>query len=139
MSHYADVARRESELFNVPRPRPKLMDEALQALDLLWTEETATFHGDLISFDDVDLRPRPVQQPRPPIWVGGRAEAVQERAARYADGWFPGQPGYLVLRAREGMLPIAELRAGPSRGSGDPGFLSVARTDELPAGNPRRA
>ena len=109
MSHYADVARRESALFNVPGPRPKLMDESLQALDALWTQDSATFHGDLISFDDVDLRPQPVQRPRPPIWVGGRAEAVQRRAARYADGWFPSQATVALVKAgRELMLPIAE-------------------------------
>ena len=126
MSHYADVARRESELFNVPGPRPKLMDESLQALSLLWTEDSATFHGDLISFDNVDLRPRPVQQPRPPIWVGGRAEAVQRRAALYADGWFPSQATVaLVAAGRELMLPIAEAAGRPEPRFAVNLFLSV--------------
>jgi probable F420-dependent oxidoreductase len=126
MIHYADVARRESELFNVPSPRPKLMDEALQALHLLWTEDVATFHGDLISFDGVDLRPQPVQKPRPPIWVGGRAEAVQRRAALYADGWFPSQATVALIKSgRELMLPIAEAAGRPAPRFATNIFLSV--------------
>ena len=126
MAHYAEVARRESELFNVPGPRPKLMDEALQALHLLWTEDVATFHGDLISFDGVDLRPQPVQRPRPPIWVGGRAEAVQRRAALYADGWFPSQATVALVKAgRELMLPIAEEAGRPEPRFAVNIFLSV--------------
>jgi probable F420-dependent oxidoreductase len=90
MSHYADVARRESELFMVPSPRPKLMDEALQALHLLWTDDVATFHGDLISFEGVDLRPQPVQRPRPPIWFGAWAEPAIRRASRLGEAWLVG-------------------------------------------------
>jgi probable F420-dependent oxidoreductase len=126
MSHYAEVARRETELFNVPSPRPKLMDEALQALHLLWTEDVASFHGDLISFEGVDLRPQPVQEPRPPIWVGGRAEAVQRRAALYADGWFPSQATVALVReGRERMLPIAKAAGRPEPRLAVNIFLSV--------------
>ncbi len=35
------------------------------------------------------LRPRPVRQPRPPIWIGGSSPAALRRAARYGDGWLP--------------------------------------------------
>jgi alkanesulfonate monooxygenase SsuD/methylene tetrahydromethanopterin reductase-like flavin-dependent oxidoreductase (luciferase family) len=55
-----------------------------------------------------------VQRPRPPIWVGGRAEAVQRRAALYADGWFPSQATVALVKAgRELMLPIAEAAGRP--------------------------
>jgi len=46
--------------------------------------ERAFTSGEL---DGMTLLPRPVQQPRPPIWVGGNATAAMRRAARFADGW----------------------------------------------------
>jgi len=126
MSHYAEVARREAALFDLPSPRSKLMDEALEALDHLWRDEVATFHGDLISFDAVDLRPRPVQQPRPPIWIGGRAEPVQRRAALLADGWFPSQATVALLAAgRDTILRLAEAAGRPQPRFAVNLFLSV--------------
>ena len=38
---------------------------------------------------DVGLKPRPVQSPRPPIWVGGSSPAALSRVARFGDGWLP--------------------------------------------------
>lgn len=89
------------------------MDESLAALDRLWREEPATFAGDVIRFEGVDLRPLPVQRPRPPIWVGGRAEAVYRRVAEMADGWFPSQASVEVLAA--GRARILELAAAAQR------------------------
>ena len=47
-----------------------------------------TFHGKYHDLSDVAINPRPLQRPIP-IWVGGRADAVLERAGRVADGWVP--------------------------------------------------
>ena len=60
--------------------RGRLLDEALDVFDTVLTE------GRL---DGVQLEPQPVQQPRPPVWVGGSAPAAVRRAARRADGWLP--------------------------------------------------
>ncbi len=53
----------------------------------LWTEATVTHHGEFFSFADVVFEPKPVQQPRPPILVGGESNAALRRAARLGDGW----------------------------------------------------
>jgi probable F420-dependent oxidoreductase len=113
MSLHADLARRETELFDPPGPRGKLMDESLEALDRLWSEGAATYDGELIRFEGVDLRPRPVQRPRPPIWIGGRADAAHRRAAILADGWFPSQASVGVLAA--GRARTLELAAAAGR------------------------
>lgn len=42
-----------------------------------------------MSFKDVTFEPKPVQKPHLPIWIGGDAEPMLKRAARYASGWFP--------------------------------------------------
>jgi alkanesulfonate monooxygenase SsuD/methylene tetrahydromethanopterin reductase-like flavin-dependent oxidoreductase (luciferase family) len=115
MSLHAELAGRETALFSFPGPRAKVMDEWLEALDRLWRDDTATYHGELISFDDVDLRPRPVQRPRPPIWIGGRADAALRRAALLADGWFPSQASVEVLAAgRSRILELAEAARRPT-------------------------
>ncbi|HEY7355250.1 MAG TPA: LLM class flavin-dependent oxidoreductase, partial [Ktedonobacterales bacterium] len=53
-------------------------------------------------FDDLAFYPKPLQQPRIPIWVGGEGAAAQRRAAQYGDAWFP----YFV------EVTPAELKAG---------------------------
>ena len=62
-------------------------DEALQIIRRLWQGETVTFHGKHFNIDGAQLSPRPVQQPNPPIWVGGFSKAAARRAARYGDGY----------------------------------------------------
>jgi probable F420-dependent oxidoreductase len=105
---HADISARETALFDMPGPRGALMDEALEALDALWTQDAASYQGRYIRFEAVDLVPRPVQRPRPPIWVGGRADAAIRRAATLGDGWFPSQASVEVVAAgRERALELA--------------------------------
>jgi hypothetical protein len=64
-------------------------DEYLQAIIELWTQERPVFEGEYVSFRDVAFEPKPVQKPHLPIWMGGDADAVLKRAARFASGWWP--------------------------------------------------
>ena len=68
--------------------RGRRLDEQIEVLRALWTQPAVTFHGAYHDLSDVAINPRPLQQPIP-IWVGGRADAVLERAGRVADGWVP--------------------------------------------------
>jgi probable F420-dependent oxidoreductase len=68
--------------------RGRRLDEQIEVLRALWTQPAVTFHGKYHDLSDVAINPRPLQQPIP-IWVGGRADAVLERAGRLADGWVP--------------------------------------------------
>jgi probable F420-dependent oxidoreductase len=69
--------------------RGRLLDEAIDALDVALREEFPAFGGDTWSSEDGGARPRPVQQPRPPIWIGGSSPAALRRAAERGDGWLP--------------------------------------------------
>lgn len=67
-----------------------LLDEGLDALDLLWSGETVSYHGDHVTLNEVQYLPRPVQSPRIPVWLAGRwpTRAPFRRAARW-DGAVP--------------------------------------------------
>jgi len=64
------------------------LEEALQIVKLMWTEERATFHGRHYRVERAWCNPKPVQQPYPPIMIGGGGEKVLLRlVAQYADRW----------------------------------------------------
>lgn len=63
-------------------------DEYLAAMRALWDEPTPSFNGRFASFSDVIERPRPVQQPHPPIVIGGHSPAAYRRAIQSGNGWY---------------------------------------------------
>jgi probable F420-dependent oxidoreductase len=69
--------------------RGAVTDEYLQAFHTLWTQEHARFQGRYTRFADLIFLPRPLQQPHPPIWVGGESGPSMRRAARFGDAWYP--------------------------------------------------
>ncbi len=82
-----------TEEFDVMGPefdqRGAATDEAIAGLAAGLTDEFPHLPGPRWPVSGVGLRPRPVQVPRPPIWVGGSSPAALRRAARFADGWLP--------------------------------------------------
>ncbi|MPZ78248.1 MAG: LLM class flavin-dependent oxidoreductase, partial [Deltaproteobacteria bacterium] len=93
------MAAKELEVMGVQsQERPARLEEMIQAL--LWSDEHASFHGKYYSFDDVNLLPKPGQQPCP-IYIAGTPRSIQigdrgverslRRIARYADGWMTNQ------------------------------------------------
>ncbi len=82
------------------KERPGRLEEMIQALRSLWSSERASFHGRYYSFDDVNLLPKPAQQPCP-IYIAATPRTSQigaagvesslKRIARYADGWMTNQ------------------------------------------------
>ncbi|WP_369357230.1 TIGR03619 family F420-dependent LLM class oxidoreductase [Streptomyces sp. cg2] len=70
--------------------RGAVLDEAIDALKAaLGEEEFPEFKGERFGFGGLALGPRPVQSPRPPVWVGGSSPAAVRRAAVRGDGWLP--------------------------------------------------
>ncbi len=80
----------EFEACGVPvRQRGSRTDDALEVVTRTWTQTDVSYEGRYTKLDHFSLKPLPVQKPRPPIWVSGRADAAMSRAAKYADGWLP--------------------------------------------------
>jgi probable F420-dependent oxidoreductase len=67
--------------------RGRQTDEYLQAIKIAWTQERPEFHGRFVSFTGVHVEPKPLQQPHPPMWIGGDSDAAFRRVARFGDGW----------------------------------------------------
>jgi len=64
-------------------------DDALVGLRGALTEARSSHSGAATSWHDMHVDPRPVQQPCPPIWVGGNGARALRRAVTYGDGWIP--------------------------------------------------
>src|SRR6202030_21981 len=93
----------------------------------LWTDEHARFAGRYANFSNLVFQPRPVQQPYPPIWVGGESGPSLRRAARFGDAWYPiGSNNKHLLdtlpRLAAGIVRLRQLTAEGPRG---PGHVSV--------------
>jgi probable F420-dependent oxidoreductase len=80
----------EFEALGAPfEERGAVADEQLEVVRRLWEEERPRFAGRYYRFRDVAFNPKPFQEPRLPVWVGGEGGRAQRRAARYGDAWFP--------------------------------------------------
>jgi probable F420-dependent oxidoreductase len=72
------------------RHRRELVREKMLAMQALWANEVAEFHGEWIEMAPAWQWPKPLQQPRPPILIGGAAgPKLFAQIAEYADGWMP--------------------------------------------------
>jgi probable F420-dependent oxidoreductase len=80
----------EFEAVGVPvRERGARTDEALDLITRMAGGEPVDFEGRFTRVDGLALNPPTVQQPRPPVWIGGRRDAAFRRAGRFADVWMP--------------------------------------------------
>lgn len=92
------------------------MEEALEILRLVWSSEDTAFEGRFWSFPELTVHPRPIQRPRPPLWVAGVAPAAVDRAARLGDAWICGPVQSLaaahrcleIYRPRRAELGLAD-------------------------------
>ncbi len=86
-------------------------DEYIAAMRALWAGPHAEFHGEFVDFPKVTCSPRPVNGSIP-ILVGGDTDVAINRAARLADGYFPGEGDVRQLGALIERLHAAAERAG---------------------------
>jgi probable F420-dependent oxidoreductase len=74
----------EFDVFGVPHnQRGKRMDQALAVLQGAWADGPFSFEGPDFRFRDVNVTPKPLQRPGPPLWMGGQSRAAIRRAARF--------------------------------------------------------
>jgi probable F420-dependent oxidoreductase len=101
--------------------RFKRMEEQVLAMQQLWTQEAAEYHGKFVDFSPSWLHPRPIQTPYPPIILGGETDYTLKRIVRYCDGWLP--------RARHGFdaaLNMQRLKTFADEAGRDMNSLTVS-------------
>ena len=72
-----------------PRTRMALLQERVEAVKAIWTQDEASYHGRFVDFDRIWSWPKPAQKPHPPVLVGGLGPTVLDRVLAFGDGWFP--------------------------------------------------
>ncbi len=74
--------------FQIPRDgRVRRFRESIELIKALWTEPRVDYRGRVYRLEDGTMAPKPLQKPRPPIWMGvGHPDALR-RTAAIADGW----------------------------------------------------
>src|SRR5437588_7636959 len=82
--------KEEFDILGVPfEDRGERTDEAIRAITTCWSEEHPEFRGRFFSISDAAVAPRPVQEPRPPIWIGGNSMRAVRRTVELGDCWTP--------------------------------------------------
>ena len=101
--------------------RFKRLEEQMQAIKAIWTQDEAEFHGQFVNFDRIWCWPKPVQEPHPPLILGGETTHTLKRIVRCGDGWLP------RARQPEQVLEgIGTLRALSEAAGRDPATISIS-------------
>ncbi len=106
-----------------PTTRIRVMTERVEAMKAIWTQDEASYHGEFVNFDRIWSWPKPLQQPHPPIFVGGHGANVFDRVLTLGDAWLPmliASDDYIIgevekLRAHAGHDVPVTLYAGSSK------------------------
>lgn len=130
----------EFEVLKVPfKERGALTDEYLALMLAAWADETFDFRGRYFTCERVGFAPRPVQQPRPPLWIAstpfGVSRASIRRVATVGDAWHP-----LGLDREQMQQGLALLREEAARaGRQAPAFCprNLLNLSDRPAGDGR--
>jgi len=106
---YRDI---EFDAFGVGKgERVRRFEQYLALIERLWTEDCVTYQDATCRLDKVRMNIRPVQKPRPPIWMAANNDPAVRRAARLADAWFINPHATIGTIRRQMAVYRSELKA----------------------------
>jgi probable F420-dependent oxidoreductase len=111
-------------------------EEGIAVIDAAWRQDRVEFHGRFFSVDGLPVEPKPVQRPRPPLWLGGGHPDAVRRAVRLGDGFFGA--GSATTEAFAGQVEVART-ALRDAGRADAGFRIAKRVYIAVDDDPARA
>lgn len=111
-----------------PARRWSVLRERVLAMKEIWTRDEAEFHGASVDFDRLWQWPKPIQQPHPPILVGGNGPHTLRRVIEYGDEWGPIIGRGPDIEGR--MIELARLAAEAGRPSLPVSIFCLRPADE---------
>ena len=100
--------------------RFRVMVDRAKAMQAIWTQDAASYHGEFTQFDAIWSWPKPVQKPHPPVFLGGKALNAFKRVVEWGDGWMPNHAS--VEEIRQGRETLNRLAKEAGR---DPSTIQV--------------
>ncbi len=94
------------------RQRGSRTNEYLQLWKACWAPGPTSFSGRYFSFENMHINPKPLQQPHPPIWIGGSGSGSLRRAARFAEVWQPTPTALENLISNKAYLKTLSAQLG---------------------------
>jgi probable F420-dependent oxidoreductase len=76
-----------------PATRMRLLRERVLAIKALWANDVAEYQGEFVNIEPTTVRPAPLQEPHPPVIIGGMGPKVLDRVLDFGDAWAP-NPGW---------------------------------------------
>jgi probable F420-dependent oxidoreductase len=91
--------------------RNELLDECIEVMRRVWTEDEVAYDGRHFKARAVTQRPRPTSLPTPPIWIGGNSARAMRRAVELGEGWvpFPNPPAAARATKTPAITTMTEL------------------------------
>ena len=110
--------------YGVPlRERVPRLVEGLNIMKALWTQSPVNFQGQFWQLEGVNMEPKPIQKPHPPIWFGGQHPDALRRAVRHGDGWM----GAGSSSTAQFMEADAVLRRSLEEQGRDPSTFAISK------------
>lgn len=118
------LGREHYAAFQIPRERRvRRFLEQVELMKALWTQPKVTYRGEIFHLDDGEMGPKPIQQPHPPVWLGGGHPNALRRAATVADGWMGA--GGSSTAAFANSVPL--IRAALEKAGRDPAAFPISK------------
>lgn len=110
--------------FQIPQERRvRRFLEQVELMKALWTQPKVTYRGEFFRLEDGIMRPKPIQQPYPPLWLGGGHPNALKRVAAIADGWMGS--GGSTAAAFATSVPL--VRAALEKAGRDPASFPISK------------
>ena len=113
-----------------PARRGARAEEYLAVLHALWADEVSEFHGEFYQIPPSRMAPKPLQQPGPPVLLGGVVPAALRRAGRLAAGWLSSSRANLAAIGEQAAI----VRQAAEEAGRDPASVRVVCRGVIQAG-----